>query len=241
MKTIEEEQYVLPVKKQKSLAVQLILCALLLMGCNGKAQQSSANAKAESQTAATDAKLINPGLSIGALQIDDTRERALELLGKPGEEYNYDGKFTPCIYAEMHWYDFEQSSNGIFAYLKDGRIFQIEAATPRYVSVNGITSGSSPEQVRAHHPQLQAYALLHSGAKVNGGRNLIYWVDRQKGIAFEFYYDRRVDARRVARIIVFAPGTEFLQKGCVTSPREWRELEPFSLESPSGEEQKLER
>ena len=141
----------------------------------------------------------------------------------------------------MHWYDFEQSSNGIFAYLKDGRIFQIEAGTLRYATADGITADGSPQDVRTHHPQLQAYALLHSGAKVNGGRDLIYWVDRQKGIAFEFYYDRRVDGRRVASIIVFTPGTEFLPKGCVAPPREWRELEPFALEPPSNESQNMER
>lgn len=233
------------VKQLHPVMTCLIPCILLLNGCASEAQRSLPSTAPAVQLAVTDMRLIKPGVSVGALRLGDTRERALEMFPKKpnyDEEYNYDGRFTPCVYTEIHWLDFDHLDRwGIFIYLKEGRIYQIKADTPRYATVEGITSDSSPEDVRSHYPKLQAYVLLHSGAKVNGGRDLIYWVDRQQGITFEFYYDGRVDARRVASINIFEPGTEFLPNGCISPPREWHRLEPFALEPPSNESQNVKR
>lgn len=227
--------------KQRWLMLWPVGCALLLSGCNTKAQRSPVSVSPTPQMATIDATLIKPGLSVGALQLGDIRERALEVFPKKpkyDEEYNYDRRFGPCEFSEIHWLDFDHLDQwGVFIYMKEGRIFQIAADTPRYHTAEGITSESTPEDVRTHYPQLQAYALLHSGAKINGGRDLIYWVDRQSGIAFEFYYDQRVDARRVGRISIFKPDTDFQPDGCVAPPREWRELEPFALEPSSSKTQ----
>jgi hypothetical protein len=225
-------------KKCRQIALYLIVCPLLLGNCSNKAQRTVSLVNSALQTPVTDTARINPGVGVGALRLGDTRERALELFPKKPNydaEYNYDQRFGPCAFTEIHWLDSAHLGRwGAFIYIKEEHIFQIAIDTPRYSTPQGITSDSSPDDVRAHYSQLQAYALLHSGTKINGGRDLIYWVDRQKGIAFEFYYDRSVDARRVGRISVFEPGTAFQPQGCVSPPQEWRELEPFALELGSA-------
>jgi hypothetical protein len=159
--------------------------------------------------------LIVPGQKVGSLQLGNTGDQSLKLLGPKKEEYNYD---NPCKYSEMHWYDMELDTNGIFVYLKDGKIFQLEAATPRYRTAEGITEESSPDVVRRRFPQLRSYVLLNSGSDIVGGRDLIYWVDRADGIAFEFYYNRKAKKRRVSKVIIFNPNSEFQPEGCVSPP-----------------------
>jgi hypothetical protein len=175
----------------------------------------------------SDAALIKPGRSVGVLHLGDTRDKLIKVLGEKLEEYTYD---DPVKYSEMHWYDAEADRNGIFAYLKDGRVFQIESDTPRYRTAEGVTSDATPESVHSKYPDLQAYILLGSGSKVNGGRDLVYWVDRQRGIAFEFYYNSKAKKRRVSKTIVFEPGSEFQPEGHVSSPQELRKLKAFALE-----------
>jgi hypothetical protein len=176
---------------------------------------------------------IIPGQSVGPLRLGDSRERSFDLFGKPGEEYAFDAK-SPCFHTELHWNDLEHEDRwGIYAYARDNRIYQIEADTPRYATAEGITSDSSPEEVRRTFPNTQAYVLLHSGSKLVGGKDLIYWVDQTAGIGFEFYYHPKLDKRRLASTIVFTPGTDFAPDGCVSPPQELVKLKPFTLESES--------
>src|SRR2546423_13724035 len=102
-----------------------------------------------------DASLIKPGRGVGLLQLGQTREQVVKLLGEKREEYAYD---YPCKYSEMHWYDAERDSNGLFVFLSDGLVYQIEAATSRYRTDDSITEESSPEDVRHSYQQLKSYA-----------------------------------------------------------------------------------
>jgi hypothetical protein len=235
--------------KGQQLAAGLIPCLVsLIVGCAAQVQHSPASAKSATQKVSTlaspaasaDAIVIEPGRRVGALQLGDTRERVIEIFPKKpnyDEEYNYDGM---CPRTEIHWLDIdlthenEPVSNGVFVYLKEGHVFQIEAATPRFHTADGITENSTPEEVRRHHQQLKSYVLSNSGAKVNGGRDLVYWIDRQNGIAFEFYYDSAGRKRRVSKVIVFQPGTDMQPEGCISAPQELHQLEPFALEPPTG-------
>jgi hypothetical protein len=144
------------------------------------------------------------------------------------EEYEY----SSCGgRSEIHWLDFEKQIDGVFVYLKADRAVQIESATPRFHTREGITIYSSPQLLRKHFPEMRAFVLVNSGGTVNGGKDLIYWVDQKRGIAFELYYDRRVRNRRVWKTIVFNPGTEFQPEGCVVEPQTWHELEPYALDA----------
>jgi hypothetical protein len=124
-------------------------------------------------------------------------------------------------------------ANGLFIFLKDGHVTWTQAETPRFRTAEGITEESSPALVRRHYPDIETYVLVNSGADIVGGRDLVYWVDRRQGIAFEFYYNRRAHNRRVKSVIVFEPGTEFQPEGsCVQEPQYWRKLKPFTIEVP---------
>jgi hypothetical protein len=231
--------------KRQQFAGWLIACLLSIIGCSGQIQRAASGTPASkavpgspSPSASPEASLIEPGRSVGALRLGDTRERVNQIFPKKpnyDEEYNYD---APCPRTEIHSLDIDLSqengpvSNGVFIYLKDGRVSQIQVATPRFHTADGITEDSTPAEVRRHYQQLQSYVLSNSGAKVNGGRDLVYWVDRQKGIAFEFYYNRKANQRRVSKVIVFNPNSEFQPEGCVSPPQELRELEPFAVEPP---------
>lgn len=96
-------------------------------------------------------------------------------------------------------------------------------------TADGITENSTPKEVRHHHPQLASFVSPNSGAKVNGGRDLIYWIDRVSGIAFEFSYSAELKSHFVSKVIVFAPNSDFQPEGC-GSPEDLHKLEPFSLE-----------
>jgi len=176
--------------------------------------------------------VIIPGQSVGPLRIGDLRQAAVSQLGQPNEEYTFDeNSLGPCRYTEAHWLDLEHDDRwGIFTYSNNDRIYQIMVDTPRYSTTDGLTSDSSPEQVRRRFPKTEAYILLGSGSKVVGGRDLIYWVDRSAGIAFEFYFHQKLKRRRVGRIIVFEKGRLFLPAGCISPPQELRQLKPLSLE-----------
>jgi hypothetical protein len=179
--------------------------------------------ESESQTA-----LIKPGSGVGVIRLGDSRENLVKVIGGKFEEYSHD---SPCKYTEMHWYDLDADRNGLFVYLTGGRVTQIESDSPRYRTAEGISSDASAESVRSKYRDLlQAYILLGSGSKVNGGRDLVYWVDRQNGIAFEFYYNHKAKNRRVSKIIVFEPNTDFQPEGCLSPPQELRKLRPFALE-----------
>jgi len=173
--------------------------------------------------------LIKPGLSVGALQLGNTRERVIELLGKKreDEEYSYG---EPCPRQEIHSLDLQTESNGVFVYLANGRVFQIESASRRYRTADGITQDSSSDDVRRRYPATQALVLANSGSKVNGGRDLIYWFDPNLGIAFELYYDQPTRKRRTSKIIVFSPGSSFQPGGCVSPPQQLRKLKPFATD-----------
>lgn len=64
--------------------------------------------------------------------------------------------------------------------------------------------------------------------------DFIYWVSREKGIAFQLAYGRGTHRRFIYAVIVFEPNTEFLPEGCIVPPQEWFEAPPYSIEVPSN-------
>jgi hypothetical protein len=154
----------------------------------------------------------------------------LELFPKKVSDEEYD--YAPaCQTTEIHWVDLDLDANGLFIFLGSGRVTQIQAETPRFRTREEITHDSPPALVRRHYPRIETYVFLDSGGEIVGGRDLIYWVDRHQGIAFEFYYDRRARKRRVKSVIVFEQGTEFQPGGCEQDRWQWRKLKRFALEA----------
>jgi hypothetical protein len=181
-----------------------------------------------------DPKLIVPGESVALLRVGDSRERMLELFPKKPNidlEYNYDQKCCGCDFSDYHWLPPDFKSNGLFFYLKQGRIYQISVQSDLFATSKGVKLESTPETVRRQYPDAnRAYVYLNSSSKFTGWRNIVYWVDGISGVAFEFYYDRKERRRYVGAIIVFDPESEFQPDGCTSSLREFTELAPYTIE-----------
>lgn len=161
---------------------------------------------------------IIAGRSVGLLNMGDTKEMAISYLGNPTQEGNL---WIPCKVTEIHWNDYHLDSNGIFIYLKDDKIYQIVSGTKRFKTENGIKPDDDPKKLKGFYPKLEAYELLNTASQINGGANVIYWVDKEQGIAFGLYNYRKLGERRIGSIIVFYPNDEFEPDGCLEQPMNW--------------------
>lgn len=183
-------------------------------------------------SAGEDENLIKPGASVGRLRLGDGQDRTFEIF--PFKEGIDDKSETDRCGTEYLWVDSENVANGdvTVLYEKSG-VFQIEAATTRFHTGEGIRSLDSPERVRKYYRDLKAYALLHNSPMALGGGPLIFWVDWTKGIAFMFATGRSHPQRYLYSIIVFAPGSRFCPRGESVNSPAWQQLEPYAL-SPKG-------
>lgn len=168
--------------------------------------------------------LIIPGKSVGELKLGDSEEQFRSIFKwKPNadEHYTYPAVSGCPASEELHWLDagnppFASRAAvhaGVFAYLRNGHIFQISVATPLFRTTNGITEDSPPENVRRFYSKLESYWRVNQRDPATGDRDFIYWVDKNQGIAFEFAYAGDVRKRLVYRTYVFQPGTDFLPEG----------------------------
>ena len=90
--------------------------------------------------------------------------------------------------------------------------------------------GMSPQKVKPYYGDAKSYVLVGSKGKDVGGRDLTYWVSTNHGIAFEFAYFSELRQRRISKIIIFQPNTDFFPEGCLVPPRKWLEIQPRSVE-----------
>lgn len=134
---------------------------------------------------------------------------------------------------ELYWPttpDPSYAARGIvLVYLAGTKVFLIELQSPDYRTSTGLAVGSQPSSVKREFAPLEAYALLHDNPPSQGGRDLIYWVNESKGIAFAFAYEGPTFGRRVWSVDVFKPGTRFLPGGCVQYPQRWKKLTPYAI------------
>jgi hypothetical protein len=173
---------------------------------------------------------IIAGQAVGPVQIGENYDVVIETLTQfpvitQRVSYPYCGNFQM-----IEWYDKDLTQTGMFIYLKAGKVYQIESETKRFRTPEKITEGSFPEDVRRNYPGMEAYELRKSAGNLTGWKNLIFWVDQKRGIAFSFYYDTARQRPLVYRVIVFTPGLDFQPSGCVTPPQELKKLRPYSLE-----------
>jgi hypothetical protein len=175
--------------------------------------------------------LIEPGSSVGPIKLGDTRDRALQLFPKKDEDQSWD---DPCG-STLDWVDATNPNGRGDLYLrftKKGRIFQIESATTRFETAEGITTFDSPEKVRTTYKDMHAFVLLTPPSPALGDRPLIFWVDRKKGIAFALAFDPSQHKRYVYKIIVFEPGHDFCPEQEKNGSPKWQEIRSYSLEPP---------
>ncbi len=178
-------------------------------------------------------KLIVPGESVGLLRLGDSRERMLELFPmKPNYDFEFNYGKNPCgwEHSDYRWLSPDYESNVFFDF-KQGRIHQISVLGDLFTTTEGIKKDSTPQKVRRHFPNAnKAFVYSNTSSKFSGWRNVVYWVDSNSGIAFEFYYYPKKRQSFVRAVIVFEQKTEFQPNGCTDSLREFKEIAPFTVE-----------
>lgn len=189
-------------------------------------------AQVSSHSADSTHSLVVPGQTVGELNLGETRDKALTLFtfkSKVDQEFSQ----QPGCGTELNWVDikdYPKFRGNVFIRFRENIVFQIDSATTRYRTAEGITIGSSPEDVRSHYLHLRSYILSNIFSEALGGRPLVYWIDREKGIAFAFAYSRRTSKRHLYEIIVFRPNSEICPTDDSTDSPAKRELPPYSLE-----------
>ncbi len=175
--------------------------------------------------------LIDPGLAVGQLKLGDSRERALELFPKKGEDQEWE---DDCG-TTLDWVDTSNpmGRGDVFIRLnKKGKIFQIESSTTRFHTAEDITTFDPPEKVRNVYKDLKAFVLLTPPSPALGDRPLVFWIDKRKGLAFVFAYDPSRRKRYVYKIVVFEPNKEFCPEQEKTSSPKWQSISPYAIEPP---------
>jgi len=200
-------------------------------------QQVYAVAEIAAQTSDTAAApeitqtVIEPGASVGPLKLGDSRARALELFPRKYEDQEWEDRCG----TTLNWVDAANpvGRGDVAIHLKNDKVFEIESATTRFHTAEGITTFDPPEKIRNSYKDMVAYTLLIPPTPALGDRPLIFWIDRKKGIAFVFAYYPAKKQRYVYKIIVFVPNKTFCPEGETTNSPKWQQIDPYSLEPPS--------
>jgi len=176
--------------------------------------------------------MIEPGLGIGPLKINDSRDRALELFPKKDIDQEWE---DPC----GNTIDWTDSTNpvghgDVFIRMKKGKVFQIESSTTRFHTAEDITTFDSPDKVAQAYKDMRAYVLLTAPNPALGSRPLVFWVDKKKGIAFTLAFDPSHHKRYIYKIIVFEPNKNFCPEQETINSTKWQSLPAYALE-PSAE------
>jgi|SRR5579863_364445 len=189
----------------------------------GSAPQSGADSFGEEMT-------IEPGSHVGLLKLGDSRARALELFPKKAE----DQEWTNNCGTTMDWVD-ATNPNGkgdLSIRIKKDKVFQIESATTRFHTLEGITTFDHPEKIAHAYEDLHAYVLLTPPNSALGDRPLVFWIDKKKGIAFVFAYYPAEHKRYLYKIVIFEPNKTFCPEEETTSSPKWQSIPAYSLEPP---------
>lgn len=182
-------------------------------------------------SAAPSVSFIEPGGSVGLLRLGESQD-IVETVSPLRLTKEYEAAGPKCVpRTEMTWSG-DDAGGYVTAYLRNGSVFQIESATPRFRTAEGITMNSTPSSVKAHYKQLlESYVLDPSGDQRFGYRDFIYWASRQEGIAFELAYSPKTRHRFVSKVIVFVPGTEFFPAGCVAPTQHFLQEAAYYLDA----------
>lgn len=197
-------------------------CLASTAACQSSRSVNSTIAERAIASSATPApKQIVGGVGIDKIQIGDMLETAIRRMGPPDEEYHYN--YSPeCTRVELQWLLRGEPYRSIFGYFKNDHAFQIIVGSQEYSTQSGIRVESSASNILAKlDSSFEAFVASNTGDKINGGRDLIYLVSKSGGIAYEMYFDSRINARRVANIIIFSSGTEMIPTGCQP---EWQKM-----------------
>jgi len=174
--------------------------------------------------------VIEPGASVGPLKLGDSRARALELFPRKYEDQEWEDQCG----TTLNWVDVANRvvRGDVAIHVKNDKVFEIESATTRFHTAEGITTFDPPERIRNSYKDMMAFTLLTPPTPALGDRPLVFWIDRKKGIAFAFAYYPAKQQRYLYKIIVFVPNKTFCPEGETTNSPKWQQIDPYSLEPP---------
>lgn len=167
--------------------------------------------------------IIVPGVGVAGLKLGSTVEQFRQLFPNQSKWGDYQNGLPNGCPREFHsWFDERTDDGGLSVYLWSTQIDQISIHTSRFSVQGGLHLHDPAAKVEKAFPQGRMHVLKYSGGKVNGGRDLKYWVDRANGIAFEICCSNET----VSGVDVFQKGQEFRPEGCVSPPQEWKLSNP---------------
>jgi len=175
--------------------------------------------------------VIEPGLSIGPLKLEESRDRALEIFPKKDIDQEWE---DPCG-TTIDWIDSANpvGHGDVFIRLKKGKIFQIESSTTRFHTAEDITIFDPPNKVASAYKDMRAYVLLTPPSPALGDRPLVFWVDKRRGIAFALAFDPSHHKRYVYKIIVFEPNKNFCPEQETINSMKWQTIPAYAVEPPA--------
>jgi len=202
--------------------VAVFLLAFLILGCEPTA--TALTEQLHSPTPVTTPRVVagqvEGGVGVNEIELGDSVDDVESRLGAPNELYELE---SDCARTYLHWFNSgEDDGNGIFAYANKGHVFQINIASPKYKTVNGIAFEMKLDEIRPKIDETYEFLeLTDSESELYGGRNLVYIVSAKSGLAFEMWYSESMKSWFVAGIIVFPRGTQMVPSGCIA---EWQKL-----------------
>ena len=119
---------------------------------------------------------IEPGRSIGKIELGMTRPVVHKTLGKPAATYRMAGKLTGDVWMA-------NTGNDVRIVYMNGRVIQIKVTSQSFSTPAGLTTNSSLSEVQKHHGNLRKTRHFVHGS---GGGLIDYYDDVRRGIAFEF-------------------------------------------------------
>lgn len=173
---------------------------------------------------------IMAGKSVGKIKIGDTKDQVFKLYPKLKRGDYSQTKECPVVQMEL--------PNAVRANFQNGRVSYL-LVDANYGGImletaEKIKSGSTPQMVKKYYPKAsKAFTKLSYTFTSTGYAPLLYWVDFDSGIAFEFYTDS-TKGRLVNKIHIFAPNGKMLFGGnsCDEDDEDLRELPPFAIKVP---------
>ena len=212
------------------LIVIAVLLSFAVLSLHTRATPRAAASQADSSAPGFMQTLIEPASSVGPLKLGDSEEHALELFPKKDE----DQRWEDSCGTTLDWIDATNPTGrgDLFIRLKKDKVFQIESATTRFHTAEGITTFDPPEKVARVYKDLRAYTLLTPPLSSLGDRPLVFWIDKKKGIAFTFAYYPDQHKRYLYKITVFGSNKTFCPEQETMNSPKWQSIPSYSLEPP---------
>ena len=177
--------------------------------------------------AVPDGGLILPGVGIAGLKLGSAPFAFEAVFSKrPGNSNSAPSGTVGegCPDKVYYWNDLEVHPSKVDAYFKGDEVSPLSVFGPRFSLSNGLMTGETEQRVERAYPHGRNSVLLYSASKVNGGRDVHYWVDKEAGIAFELDWWQNKKQRFVGNIDIFPRGSDYHPEGCTSPPQQWEKL-----------------